>query len=147
MEKEIKLRYNNDAGTSNLKWRILIDGIEHTASDIEVLVPSTTTRDVIEGVGEKFHITCRPSKIVWNGTKVILTNHKTLVSHKRHLLKSLTYRIYSSCITSLIATLVTGNIQVGFSIGTADFFIKLITYYVHERIWYHIPFGTEKVKK
>lgn len=145
--KEIKIRYHTAAGDSNLKWRILIDGIEHTASDIEVLIPSTTTRDIIEGVGEKYHITCRPEKIVWEGTKVILMDHKTRVSHKRHILKSITYRVYSSCITSLIATVLTGNPTLGFSIGTADFIIKIITYYIHERVWYHIPFGKEKVKK
>ena len=147
LKKEIKIRYNHDAGETNLKWRILIDGIEHTASDIEVLVPSTTTRDMIEGVGEKYHITCRPERIVWEGSKVILTDHKTRVSHKRHILKSVTYRVYSSCITSLIAAVVTGNLVLGLSIGTADFFIKIITYYIHERVWYHIPFGKEKVKK
>jgi uncharacterized membrane protein len=59
----------------------------------------------------------------------------------------LTYRIYSSCITALIAALVLGSIKIGFSIGLADFMIKIFTYYIHERIWYHIPFGIQKVKK
>lgn len=147
MKKEIKIRYNHDAGASNLKWRILIDGIEHLASDIEVLVPSTTTKDIIEGVGEKYHITCRPDKIVWDGDKIILSDNSKTVSHRRHALKALTYRIYSSCITSLIASVVTGNLALGFSIGTADFLIKIFTYYIHERLWYHIPFGVDHVKK
>jgi uncharacterized membrane protein len=42
---------------------------------------------------------------------------------------------------------VLGDFKIGFSIGIADFFIKLVTYYIHERIWYHIPFGIQKVKK
>jgi uncharacterized membrane protein len=143
-KKEIKIRFNTMAGDSHLKWRILIDGIEHLASEIEVLVPSVTTRDLVEGVGEKWHITCQPDLIEWQGDKIILRDNRTLVSHKRHALKAITYRVYSSCITSLIATIVTGNTTLGVSIGTADFFVKIITYYIHERLWYHIPFGIKK---
>lgn len=144
MKKEIKIRFNTLAGDSHLKWRILIDGIEHLASEIRVMVPTVTTRDHIEGVGEKWHITCRPDVIEWQGDTIVLKDLRTLVNHKRHALKAVTYRIYSSCITSLIATIVTGNATLGMSIGTADFFIKIITYYIHERLWYHIPFGTKK---
>jgi uncharacterized membrane protein len=143
----VSIRYNHDSDNTNLKWRVLIDGKENLASDVEVLTASTTTKDTIEGVGEKYHITCDPSVVTWEGDKVILSDKIKSVSHKRHILKSLTYRIYSSCITSLIATVVTGNAALGISIGSADFFIKIITYYIHERIWYKIPFGIEKVKK
>ena len=71
---------------------------------------------------------------------------KKKISRTRHILKAVTYRIYSSCITSLIASLITGNASLGITIGTADFFIKIFTYYIHERIWYNIPFGIEKEK-
>jgi uncharacterized membrane protein len=71
---------------------------------------------------------------------------KPNISHKRHLLKSFTYRIYSSCITSIIAIFFTGDFKLGFSIGTGDFFIKIITYYIHERFWYKINFGVERKK-
>ena len=143
----VSIRYNHDSGDTNLRWRVLIEGKENLASDVEILTASTTTKDIIEGVGEKYHITCDPSVIRWEGGKVILSDKIKSVSHKRHILKSFTYRIYSSCITSLIATVVTGNAALGLSIGSADFFIKIITYYIHERIWYKIPFGIEKVKK
>lgn len=147
MRKHVKIRYNHDAGESPLKWRVVIDGAEYLASNIDVLVPSVTTGDFIEGAGQKYHISCEPDLIIWEGDKVILRDNAKWISHKRHLLKSLTYRIYSSCITSLIAATVLGDFKIGFSIGIADFFIKLVTYYIHERIWYHIPFGIQKVKK
>jgi uncharacterized membrane protein len=143
----VSVRYNHDSGDIDLKWRVLIDGKENLASEVELLTPSTTTKDIIEGVGEKYHITCDPSIITWEGSRVILSDRIKSVSHKRHILKSFTYRVYSSCITSLIAAFVTGNLTLGISIGSADFFIKIITYYIHERIWYKIPFGIEKVKK
>jgi uncharacterized membrane protein len=147
MGKKVKIRYNHDAGESPLKWRVVIDGKEHLATKVDVLVPSVTTDDYIEGVGKKFHISCEPDLIVWEGNKLILRDSAKWISHKRHILKSLTYRIYSSCITSLIASLILGDTKIGFSIGVADFLIKIFTYYIHERIWYHIPFGIQKVKK
>lgn len=146
MRKEVKIRYNHDSGEGPLKWRVVIDGREHLAENIDVLVPSVTTGDFIEGVGQKYHISCEPELIIWEGNKVILKDRTKWISHKRHILKSITYRVYSSCITSLIAAFITGDFKIGFSIGTADFFIKIFTYYIHERIWYKIPFGTQKVK-
>lgn len=147
MNSVVKIRYNTSVNDDRLYWRILINGVERLASDIDVQVPTTTTKDFIEGVGFKHHLTCAPDVISWEGDKVILTNKTKLVSHTRHILKSITYRFYSSCITSLIAAFVTGNLRLGVTVGTADFFIKIFTYYVHERIWYRIPFGTEKAKK
>ncbi len=146
MKHTVQIRYNHNVGESGLFWRVLIDGVEHLASDLDLHVHSTTTQDYIEGVGTKFHISCTPDLIIWDGTRVILKDRTKWISHKRHVLKSLTYRIYSSCITSLIAAVVTGDLALGISIGSADFFIKIVTYYIHERIWYKIPYGTEKIK-
>ena len=65
----------------------------------------------------------------------------------RHALKSLSYRIYSSCITTAIATFVTGDTKLAIAIGSTDFFIKIFTYYIHERVWYRIPFGLQQPRK
>jgi uncharacterized membrane protein len=146
MKNTVKIRYNHDAGESPLKWRVVINGKEHLAKQVEILVPMTTTRDFINGF-EKWHVSCTPDLITWEGDNVTLSHKIKRVSHKRHLLKSISYRLYSSCITSLIASVVTGDTSLGISIGTADFLIKIFTYYVHERIWYKIPFGIEKVKR
>jgi hypothetical protein len=54
----VKIRYNTNAKSEDaLHWRVLIDGVEHLASNIIVNCMSYTTRDQIEGVGEKWHIT------------------------------------------------------------------------------------------
>jgi uncharacterized membrane protein len=143
----VKIRYNHDAGDSGLFWRVIINGVEHLAKDIEIHGMAYTTQDEIAKVGKKYHITCEVDTIYWEETKIVLIRTKNRVSRLRHILKSITYRFYSSTITSLIATLLTGNLKIGFSIGTADFFIKIFTYYIHERIWYKIPFGLEKIKK
>ena len=75
MGKDVKIRYNHDAGESPLKWRVVIDEVEHLASNIDLLVPSVTTSDFIEGAGQKYHISCKPEVIVWEGDKVILKDN------------------------------------------------------------------------
>jgi uncharacterized membrane protein len=65
----------------------------------------------------------------------------------RHVVKSISYRFYSTCITITIASFVTGSTKTAFAIGSADFFIKIFTYYIHERIWFYIPFGLQKPRK
>lgn len=55
---EIKIRYNNACTDGINFWRAIIDGKEHLFSDIEICVFSQTSKDYIEGVGDKFHIYC-----------------------------------------------------------------------------------------
>lgn len=73
--KTVKIRYNTDVNDNFLYWRVLIDGVENLASDIKINVPSYATKDFIEGVGMKHHITCESDNIVWNEeTKSVVIN-------------------------------------------------------------------------
>lgn len=58
-----------------------------------------------------------------------------------HLTKSISYRVYSSAITFGISYYATGNAEIGLKIGIADFVIKIVSYYIHERLW----FAMEKI--
>lgn len=70
---EIKIRYNTNAKSNNeLHWRVLIDGIEHLASNVQINTHCYTTKDEIEGVGTKWHISCKSDSVVWVGTKCII---------------------------------------------------------------------------
>jgi uncharacterized membrane protein len=74
------------------------------------------------------------------------------VSAKRHLAKTITYRVFSTGIGFAIMWLVTGSIKLGAAFGIIELVYKSIQYYIHERIWYKwIKFGlidtTEKKKK
>lgn len=73
--KQVKIRYNTNVGDSGLYWRIIINGVEHLASNIDINVPTKTTGDFIPKVGLKHHITCQPDNVIWEGTKVILSNN------------------------------------------------------------------------
>jgi uncharacterized membrane protein len=66
-----------------------------------------------------------------------------MVSKKRHILKALTWRLIASVTTFLIGWIATGDIRSGLSIGVFDFSIKLVLYYIHERVWYKSKYGIE----
>jgi uncharacterized membrane protein len=59
-------------------------------------------------------------------------------THTRSLLKGFTWRIIATSTTTIIAWLVTGQLEAAFRIGIVEFFVKLMIYYVHERIWTRI---------
>jgi uncharacterized membrane protein len=68
-----------------------------------------------------------------------------IVSPKRHLAKTVSYRIISTLIGFLIMWVVTGSVKIGAAFGIAELVYKPIQYYIHERIWYrYIKFGLKK---
>lgn len=69
------------------------------------------------------------------------------VSAKRHLAKTISYRIISTLVGFLIMWWATGNIKFGAAFGVAELLYKPIQYYIHERVWYRfIKFGLVGVK-
>ena len=69
---------------------------------------------------------------------------KIRIDRKRHLLKSVTWRIIASVTSFLIGWAVTGSLNVGVTVGIFDISIKFILYYFHERIWDISKFGVKK---
>ncbi len=74
------------------------------------------------------------------------------VTSKRHIAKTISYRIVSTGIGFVIMWLATGSIKIGAAFGIVELVYKPIQYYIHERIWYRwIKFGlvgdNEKKKK
>jgi uncharacterized membrane protein len=72
---------------------------------------------------------------------------KTKLSRKRHILKTITWRVIGTLDTMLIGWLVSGDPLVGLSIGSFELITKTVLYYFHERAWYKFDFGTENRKK
>lgn len=67
------------------------------------------------------------------------------VHAKRHIAKTVSYRIVSTLIGFLIMWWATGNVKVGAAFGIAELVYKPVQYYLHERIWYkYIKFGLTK---
>jgi uncharacterized membrane protein len=67
------------------------------------------------------------------------------VSAKRHLAKTISYRIISTLVGFLIMWWATGSVEFGAAFGIAELIYKPIQYYIHERVWYKwIKFGLVK---
>ncbi|MEI6788259.1 MAG: DUF2061 domain-containing protein [bacterium] len=62
-------------------------------------------------------------------------------THVRSITKSLTWRIFGLVFTFMIGWLVTGSMKLGLTLGLLDFFSKLGTFYLHERLWMKIRWG------
>ena len=68
-----------------------------------------------------------------------------MVTYKRHLFKTITWRIIGTIDTMLLGLLVTGDIKLGLAIGGFEVFTKMLLYFFHERIWYkYIKYGLDK---
>ena len=70
------------------------------------------------------------------------------VSYKRHLAKTISYRIISTLVGFLGMWWATGSVKFGVAFGIAELVYKPIQYYLHERVWYKfIKFGLIQEKK
>jgi uncharacterized membrane protein len=71
----------------------------------------------------------------------------TLVSKKRHLAKTFTWRLVGTIDTILLGWLISGDPTIGLKVGGLELFTKMILYYFHERIWYKTKFGLKYKSK
>ena len=70
-----------------------------------------------------------------------------VVQRKRHIAKTVSYRIVSTLIGFLLMWLISGSIKIGTAFGVAELVYKPIQYYIHERIWYRwIKYGLKEKK-
>ena len=70
-----------------------------------------------------------------------------MVTKKRHILKTISWRIIGTLDTMILSWIITGNWKVGVTIGGVEVVTKMILYYLHERAWYKFSdFGIKKKK-
>jgi hypothetical protein len=67
---DIKIRYNHNCNDDKHYWRLIIDNVEYLASDINILVPTKTTRDEVfdlqrNEMVNKHHISCKAESVNW----------------------------------------------------------------------------------
>ena len=55
---------------------------------------------------------------------------------KRHIAKTISYRILSTIIGVLLMWWISGSIKIGAAFGVAELVYKPIQYFLHERFWY-----------
>ena len=59
-----------------------------------------------------------------------------MVAYKRHLAKTISWRVIGTLDTMIISWAVTGSWEWGLAIGGIEVFTKMVLYYLHERAWY-----------
>ncbi len=69
---------------------------------------------------------------------------KKIESKKRHLMKTVTWRVIGSIDTFVLGWVISGNPFAGFKISLAEVLTKMILYYLHERAWYRVSYGLER---
>ena len=68
-----------------------------------------------------------------------------IVDQRRHIAKTISYRVISTVIGFLLMWLISGSVKVGAAFGVAELIYKPIQYYIHERVWYRwIKYGLKK---
>jgi uncharacterized membrane protein len=71
-----------------------------------------------------------------------------IVDKKRHILKSISYRLVSTTMGFILVYFTTGSLKIGATFSFIELIYKPIQYYVHERVWYKfIKFGLKNEDK
>ena len=68
-----------------------------------------------------------------------------MVSYKRHIAKTISWRIIGTLDTIVISGIITGSWTTGLTIGGVEVITKMVLYFFHERAWYKLSkFGLDK---
>lgn len=65
-----------------------------------------------------------------------------IVEKKRHIAKTISYRVISTLVGFTIMWIATGSVKFGAAFGIAELLYKPLQYYIHERVWYrYVKYG------
>ena len=68
-----------------------------------------------------------------------------IVQKKRHIAKTISYRVVSTAVGFAFMYLATGSLKVGAAFSIAELIYKPIQFYIHERLWWkYIKYGLKK---
>ena len=68
-----------------------------------------------------------------------------MVSYKRPIAKTVSWRVIGTLDTMIISGIITGSWSLGLAIGGIEVITKMILYFLHERAWYKFSkFGINK---
>ncbi len=68
-----------------------------------------------------------------------------IVQSKRHIAKTISYRMLSSLLGFVVVLIVTDSITIGTTFSVIELIYKPLQYYIHERVWYkYIKYGLKE---
>jgi uncharacterized membrane protein len=135
--KIYQIRYNTVSGNDEkIRWRLIENGNETLVSNIYIDGHTYTTKDWIEEINDfKWHISCIGHCEIKNNCAYITTIKEDFVL-LRHILKTISYRIFATLVTFLTALYLGASIEISALLGIGEIVIKPLIYFVHERVWY-----------
>lgn len=134
--KTYQIRYNTVSKDDNERWRLIENGNETLVANIIIDGSTYTTKDWMEEIQDyKWHVTCEGHCEIKNNIAYIKTIKEKSVL-KRHILKTISWRIVGTIDTMILGWIVTGNPLTGLKIGILEILTKMTLYFIHERIWY-----------
>jgi uncharacterized membrane protein len=139
-QKTYQIRYNTNSKDDSESWRLINDGKETLVSDIVITSQTKTTKDYIENLGNKYHITCEGVLEVKDGVAYIKTKRADN-PNLRHLLKTITYRLIATATTVATAYCLGASWEVYSLLGVGELLIKPFIYFLHEKAWFKISFN------
>ena len=70
-----------------------------------------------------------------------------MVSYKRHIAKTISWRVIGTIDTIVLTGVITGSWTTGLAIGGVEVITKMVLYFFHERAWYKFSnFGVHPKK-
>jgi len=132
-EKTYQIRYNTLSTSDKDSWRLICSDEEILVSNIIIKSKAITTKDFIEELGWKYHVTCTGVLKVKDGVAYI---NEVDNSTKRHILKTISYRVLGTSITVIGAYCFGLSIQMSSLLGMSELLIKPLIYFLHERFWF-----------
>jgi uncharacterized membrane protein len=64
--------------------------------------------------------------------------------HVRSFAKAISWRVVATLTTMLLVFAFTGSLMISGGVGVAELVVKILVYYLHERVWNMVDFGREK---
>jgi uncharacterized membrane protein len=134
--KKYQIRYNTNSTTDENRWRLIENGNEFLVSKVFVDGLTYTTKDFIPEINDfKWHITCEGYCVIKDGVAQIKTiKEKSVI--KRHLLKTITYRLLGTTVTFTSAYVIGGSFELASLLGMGELLFKPLLYFIHERFWF-----------
>lgn len=137
--KRVIIRYNTKSKNAHNCWRVILDHKEILVNSVKMNGYVMTSHDMMpnsDGTGHelKGHVCMENVSCIIDKHTAFLTSlpeNRIQVS----VIKTITYRIFASFLSFLIGYFITGNFQIGLSIGLADLLLKSLIYFCHEIIW------------
>ena len=134
--KKFQIRFNVKSTSDEDRWRLIENGDEILVSEIIIDGHTSTTKDWMPELDEyKWHISCEGHCVVKDNVAYVTTVKEETVL-LRHILKTISYRLFGTLTTVLVALSCGVSLEMSSLLGVGELTLKPIIYFFHERMWY-----------